>query len=241
MKINSRMLTAGVECCLLMAVLSGESFSATPITYSWTGFVAPVGARDPLALGPTLTPYTLEATIPDISAPIMTRQPGFASFDLSDFRLVVDGREFSTAGTGRIHFTDRESTFGGIEAGLGLADSIDVVAKVSYAGADWLFLSVVPLSSDTLFFPTETSLPPLFPPLEAIEEGSSSLSLPNSLGGFDLIYWNMERAPRVTATVVPEPQTLLLALTCFLACFAIRFGRRNGEKPFQNRRRAPRG
>lgn len=226
MKTISRMLTAGVECCLLMVILSGETFSATPITYSWTGFVAPVGARDPLALGPTLTPYTLEATIPDISAPIMPHQPGFAAFDLSDFSLVVDGREFSRQGTASIMFSDSESEFEGIYAGL--PDSIDVGAKVSYAGVDWLFSSVVPISNDTFFFPAETSLPPLFPPLEAIEEGSSSLSLPNFLGGFDLVYTYMGRAPRVTATVVPEPATLLLALTCFLACFAIRLSPRNG-------------
>lgn len=223
MKTILRMTTAGIGCCLLMAVLSGESWSATPIIYSWSGFVAPFGAIDPLLLGPTLTPYTLEATIPDLSAPIMSRAAGFAAFDLSSFRLVVDGRGFSLRGEGAIiMFTDRESEFGGIYAGL--PDSISVVAEVSYAGVDWLFSSIVPLSGDTFFFPTETSLPPLFPPLEAISEGSSSLSLPNSLGGFDLIYWNVGRAPLVTATVVPEPATLLLAL----ACFAIRLSHRNG-------------
>ncbi|HYO26518.1 MAG TPA: hypothetical protein VEQ85_16375, partial [Lacipirellulaceae bacterium] len=127
-------------------------------------------------------------------------------------------------GTASIMFSDRESIFEGVEAGLGLPDSIDVVAEVSYAGVDWLFSSVVPLSNDTFFFPTETSLPPLFPPLEASDGGSSSLSLPNSLGGFDLIYWHIGRAPRVTSTVVPEPGTLLLAL----ACLVMRRCRRNG-------------
>ncbi len=222
MKTISRMMTAGVGCCLLTAALSEESLSA-PITYSWSGFVAPFGASDSLGLGPTLTPYTMQATIADFSQPITTRQAGFAGFDLSGFRLVLDGREFPLRGEALIMFRDRESVFEGIEAGLGLPDSIDVVAEVSYAGADWLFSSIVPLSSDTFFFPTDTSLPPLFPPLEAIDAGSSSLSLPNSLGGFDLIYWNVGRAPLVTATVVPEPATPLLAL----ACFAIRLCRRN--------------
>ena len=223
MKTISRMTTAGVGCCLLMAVLCEESSSAAPITYSWSGLVAPFGASDPLLLGPTLTPYTLEATIADLSAPIMTRQAGFAAFDLSGFRLVVDGLDFSLRGEGAIiMFTDRESEFGGIYAGL--PDSISVVAEVSYAGVDWKFSSVVPLSSDTFFFPTETSLPPLFPPLEGINAGSSSLSLPNTLGGFDRVYWNVGRTPLVTATVVPEPATLLLAL----ACLAIRLCRRNG-------------
>jgi hypothetical protein len=214
-------MSAGVSCCLLLALSCEESFSA-PITYSWSGFVAPFEARDPLALGATLTPYTMEATIADFSAPIMTRQAGFAAFDLTDFRLVVDGREFSTQGTARITFTDKESIFEGNYAGLGLPDNISVGAEVSFAGVDWLFSSIVPLSSDTFFFPTETSLPPLFPPLEAIGAGSSSLSLPNTLGGFDLIYWHVGRAPLVTATVIPEPATLLLAL----GCVAIRLCRR---------------
>lgn len=90
--------------------------------------------------------------------------------------------------------------------------SYSVGAEVSYGGADGILLSVVPLASDTFFFPTEISLQPLFPPLEAVDGGSSSLSLPNSRGGFDTIYWHVGQAPRVTATVVPEPAPLLLAL-----------------------------
>lgn len=221
--ISRKTTTAGIGCCLLMAVLCEESLSATPITYSWSGFVAPFETSDPLLLGPTPTPYSLEATIADLSQPRTTLQPGFAGLDLSDFKLVVDGRDFSLRGTASIMFTDKESVFEGIYAGRGLPDTIDLVAEVSYAGAEWLFSSIVPISSDTFFFPTEASLPPLFPPIEAISEGSSSLLAPNSLGGFDVIYWNMGRAPLVTATVVPEPATLLLGL----ACFAIRLRRRN--------------
>jgi hypothetical protein len=200
----------------LLLSVGDATVAAMPVTYAWSGALAPIEEAiddpDPWGLGHAIAYYTVEATLPDLSQPLITQQEGFAAFDVPNVRVFVEGLPLPLEGPGSIMFCDLDSLFGGAYSGQ--PDQISLRATISYMGTELIFASGASLPSDTFFFPTVSSLPPLFSPVESAQGASTTAWREQSPGAFELVYWRpVSSSLLVTSTLTPEPSALLLALT----------------------------
>lgn len=177
-------------------VLIGQSVMSAPIVYSWEGTIEPRDPNvDPWNIGaekPYFVAISVDENAVDGGAAI-----DVAGFDTLDVVFLIDGAPPTSFGRVPISFTFSE---------LATRDTIDVfLDRIRFNGADDDLLLAVSLPTSTFNFANGVEAPPLFPPtLTSVGVGSRR---------GDSSYRTLTDAGvLVTATRIPEPSTLVLAM-----------------------------
>ena len=176
-------------------LLASSTSRGELIKYSWRGVLEPKNpAVDPWEIGAAGRGFVISATV-DLAAPLMFE----AFFVLSDAELLIDGLEPAIFHAGRIFFGDGESF-----------DVIDILLdEVEVNGVTEFYFTGVRVPTSTFNFTPVPESPPVFPPAVisfgggAVSDGSSYATITDA-------------GSIVTATLIPEPSTFILALVALL-------------------------
>ena len=176
-------------------LLASSTSRGELIKYSWRGVLKPNNpAVDPWEIGAAGRGFVISATV-DLAAPLMFE----AFFVLSDAELLIDGLEPAIFHAGRLFLGDGE-VYDGVNI---LLDEIEV------NGVTELYFTEVRLPTSTFDFTILPETPVVFPPT-MINMGGGGISDGSSYRTIT------EAGTVVTATVIPEPSTFVLALVALL-------------------------
>ncbi len=192
----------------IMLAVSSQTSMAAPVAYSWRGTMEPLEANvDPWEIGAkkdfTITVLVNQDSL-DLDASVVV-----ARFDLLDAELLIDGVAQQSFDRGVILIEDND-----------LRDIFDIILfDVEFNGIRERFFTGLNLPATTISFDQSLEAPPLFSPTLTIFPGGAQ-SESSSYGTF------VELDTTVTATVIPEPSTMLLIVFAALGVGIMRWRNR---------------
>ena len=191
---------------LLLLIGTGAAVLAVPgrpamadlIKYKWSGTMTPLEANvDPWNIGAEKR-FVISVLVNQDSLDLHS-EVDIAIFELSSATLLIDGMSPTLLNGGRIFFADRESR-----------DSISIdFDEVEFNGVRERFFTGVRLPTSTFTFVSIFESPPVFSPADTTT-GGGTLGDGSSYGTFSGV------GATVTAAVIPEPSSLVLAVLASL-------------------------
>lgn len=173
---------------------------AGTIIYGWTGTIVPLDANiDPWDIGLNGLPFTISGTVNDQTVDTQDLVDT-ATFRLSRAELLINGMAPAFLGDGHVSFGDRNS---------GDRVTIDL-DEVEFNGVGEPLVALVLLPNSTFAFTEVFESPPAFLSAVAISS-ASAISNDSSYRA------SVETGAVVTATIIPEPSSLVLALLAIVA------------------------
>ena len=202
LRLGSAALAVGF---VLLTVVSSVSRGAL-IEYAWQGSIVPNDpAEDPWGIGSLGLGFTISG-FADEAADDLLPDESHARFDLSAAVLLIDGEMPVSFGRARVAFFE-----------LGGRDEVDIsIDDVLFNGVAERFFTGAKLPASTFTLTGDSAMPPVFPPA-MINSTTGSGSGRSSYTTF------VEGGAFVTATLIPEPSTLVLMLLGILGAAMTRW------------------
>ena len=206
LRLGSAALAVGF---VLLTVVSSVSRGAL-IEYAWQGSIVPIDpAEDPWGIGEPGLRYTISGFV-DQGADDIDAEVGGAFFKLTDAELLIDGAAPSFYSGGSIWFRE-----------LATSDQILFSLKdVEFRGVQQEFFTGLDLPTSTFTFKGSLEAPPLFLPSMTNSPGGSESESSSYVTFTDV-------GISVTAKLIPEPSTIVLALFALLGVGVTRWRNRS--------------